>query len=81
MAYYRKKPVVIMALQWTGENLPIIRDFLGNAFVRLDNDSIAINTLEGITRASVNDWVIRGVQGEFYPCKPSIFASTYEPVE
>lgn len=42
---------------------------------------IEIDTLEGAIGASVGDWIIRGVQGEFYPCKPAIFASTYEPVE
>jgi len=42
--------------------------------------SIAIRTLEGTMRADLGDWIIRGVQGEFYPCKPDIFAATYEPV-
>ncbi|MEU3161998.1 hypothetical protein ACPCAJ_21175 [Streptomyces griseoincarnatus] len=43
--------------------------------------SIAIRTLEGTMRADLGDWIIRGVQGEFYPCKPDIFATTYEPAE
>lgn len=45
------------------------------------NDSIAIKTLEGIVTASPNDWIIRGVKGELYPCKPDIFEATYEPAE
>lgn len=45
------------------------------------NGAFVIPTLEGELYASVNDWIIRGVKGEFYPCKPDIFAATYEPVE
>jgi hypothetical protein len=44
-------------------------------------DELIISTLEGDLRASPGDWIIRGVKGEFYPCKPDIFAATYEPVE
>lgn len=47
---------------------------------RTSPDRIAIHTLEGVITASPGDWVIRGVQGEFYPCKPDIFEATYEPV-
>ena len=79
---YRKKPVVIEAMQYTGRNalaimawaqLPeITENFTGG---------LEIETREGTMHADVGDWVIRGVKGEFYPCKPDIFAATYEPVE
>lgn len=85
MAKYRKKPVVIEAMQFTGgaASADEIRSFAGNSFVcwHFNHDSIAINTLEGTMHTSVGDWVIKGVKGEFYPCKPDIFAATYEAVE
>jgi hypothetical protein len=76
---FRKKPVVIEALQYTGA-FPL--DWLG--FHESVNqvpgeDAIEINTLEGTMRADLGDWIIRGVKGEFYPCKPDIFEATYEP--
>ena len=88
---FRKKPVVIEARQWDGSAVgatPIIDWILssGPRSARLhDHDdasySIAIDTLEGTMHASPRDFIIRGVQGEFYPCKPDIFAETYDPVE
>jgi hypothetical protein len=77
---YRKKPVVIEALQWRGspDNLAL-REFVGEA---LYFDGLAenpfIGTLEGDHLVSPGDFVIKGVQGEFYPCKPDIFEQTYE---
>lgn len=80
MGKYRKKPVVIEAVQWTGENYDEIGDFMGvSATCQIDDDFV-IPTLEGEMRASPNDWIIRGVNGEFYPCKPDIFEKTYEVV-
>lgn len=88
---YRKKPVVIDAVQWLGmpENATPIIDWIltndGTArYVNYDDDnreSIHIDTLEGVMRAQVADWIIRGVKGEFYPCKPDIFVATYEPAD
>jgi hypothetical protein len=82
---YRKLPVTIEAVQWTGENTAEIEEFVGDAtpgeadhFV--DGRVIPIRTLEGTHRTQVGDYVIRGVQGEFYPCKPNIFDATYEAV-
>ena len=96
---YRKKPVVIEAIQftggpvqagtiigwalprggtirwheeWVGESEP----FSGQVFP----EELRVETLEGTMRADVGDWIIRGVNGEFYPCKPDIFAKTYEEV-
>lgn len=83
MAKYRKKPVVIEAVRWTGENYyEEIVPFLPHSEhgVTRAND-IAIKTLEGTMNARPGDWIIRGVNGEFYPCKPDIFEKTYEPVE
>lgn len=74
---YRKKPVVIEAVQWTGENMGEILGFFGGAAMREGQD-IIIGTLEGEMRAMPGDWIIKGVKGEFYPCKPDIFAATYE---
>jgi hypothetical protein len=84
---YRKKPVVIDAVQWTGTNADDILAFtLGQASVRDESFSfvsssqrvLVIETLEGSMRAEPQDWIIRGVKGEFYPIKPDIFAATYE---
>ena len=81
MAKYRKKPVVIEAIQWNGRNEALIAEFVGG-FLRMDDtDILYIPTLEGEMAASVGDFIIRGVNGEFYPCKPDIFEKTYEAVE
>ena len=79
---YRKKPVIIEAEQVTRENFYAVGDWAGAKEWRgLDAPSpaIFIDTLEGRMRADLGDWIIKGVQGEFYPCKPDIFAATYEP--
>ena len=78
MAKFRKKPVMIEAIQWTGNNLEEIKDFMG--YYEYAKKNLIIPTLEGKMIAQVNDWIIRGVQGEYYPCKPDIFEKTYEPV-
>lgn len=87
MAKYRKKPVVIEAVQFLGESEPI-REFVAmrcNINFGLDADGncaeVLIPTLEGTMTAQVRDWIIMGVNGEFYPCKPDIFEKTYEPAE
>lgn len=89
---YRKKPVVIEAVQWTGLNIEEVRDFIGEPLQVETVDSawkvgkmppvvkIIISTLEGDMLASKGDYIIKGVQGEFYPCKPDIFETTYEEV-
>lgn len=83
MAKYRKKPVVIDAVRWTGAQTDweAVTALGGDAVVLMlnDNRSITIPTLEGDMRAEVGDWIIKGVKGELYPCKPDIFAATYEP--
>ena len=82
MAKFRKKPVVIEAVLWTGQNEKEVMDFLGWRNACCDEkDGLRIHTLEGTHHASIGDWIIKGVQGEFYPCKPDIFAATYESVD
>lgn len=78
---YRKKPVVIEAVQFTGENFDECKTFSGGvAHLPPAGPGLQIETLEGLMLASVGDYIIRGVKGEFYPCKPDIFVATYEPV-
>ena len=78
---FRKKPVVIEAIQYDGsrENLASILK-LGNSSIMLYPDHLVIKTLEGNHRADKGDWIIRGIKGELYPCKPDIFEQTYEAV-
>lgn len=77
--YYRKKPVVIQAVQWTGNNFDEVMDFLQRKNVSYDSKTgLIIHTLEGDHFANMGDFIIRGVKGEYYPCKPDIFAATYD---
>ena len=84
---YRKKPVVIDALQWTGINLEECQVFLGDSYMHFaerhpgGKREIDIKTLEGKHTASSGDYLIRGIKGEHYPCKPDIFDMTYEAVK
>lgn len=94
MVMYRKKPVVIEAQQYTFATLtPIIDwlihndvdytyqcDELGKCSGSQDGHTLYLPTLEGEMKVSEGDYIIQGVQGEFYPCKPDIFAETYEEV-
>jgi hypothetical protein len=87
MKQYRKKPVVIDAIQWDGtEDLALEIAAIGGFEGMLDYKTGAfgglyIETLEGRMQVSPNDYVIKGVKGEFYPCKPDIFEMTYDKVE
>lgn len=92
---YRKKPVVIEAMQWDGTvesmraicawaNAPLDGDPNVDYVTSLDGGVVRVDdplchTLEGPLTISRGDWIIRGVEGEFYPCKPGIFRATYEP--
>ena len=83
---YRKKPVEIEAIQYTGKNdNEIIKFTNNNAYFEHNfftgNKVMFIKTLEGNMQVSIGDFVIKGVNGEFYPCKPDIFARTYEEVK
>lgn len=87
---YRKKPVTVDAVRYTGDNLAEVEQFLGREAKAEEatlsgpgrglHDGIRIHTLEGTLTASVGDWVVQGTRGEFYPVKPDPFADTFEPV-
>lgn len=81
---FRKKPVVIEARQWDGSResqSDIVKWGDGHISGWFDGVYyLSIGTLEGAMRADVGDWIVKGVQGEFYPVKPDIFAATYEEV-
>jgi hypothetical protein len=78
--FYRKKPVVIQAVQWKGDNQTDMLKFCERCFIKGEKNNLIVVTLEGDMTASVGDYIIRGIQGEFYPCKPDIFELTYETV-
>lgn len=82
MSKYKKKPVVIDAVQWLGHNFIEIDNFITVPHETFPSNGIVkIPTLEGVMEATKGDYIIKGVQGEFYPCKPDIFDKTYEVVE
>ena len=79
---YKKKPVIIEAVQYLGNNFKEVEEFVGQTLLHyeiIDEDdfTLGIPTLEGIMKASVGDYIIKGVSGEYYPCKPDIFKATY----
>ena len=84
MAKFRKKPVVIEAIQIVRENLIDISQLSGDVAVVNWGTTmptfVTIKTREGIMNGSWGDWIIKGIAGEFYPCKPDIFEATYEKV-
>ena len=78
---YRKKPVVIQAIQYEGFHTGEINDFCGSKVREpVGEKYLEIETLEGVMKASCGDFIIRGINGELYPCKPDIFSKTYEEV-
>ncbi|BAH06747.1 hypothetical protein [Clostridium kluyveri] len=82
MAKYIKKPVVIEAKKYNGHNINSIDEFIGNGRgYQYKKGVLYINTLEGRMKASIGDYIIKGINGEFYPCKPNIFEKTYEKVD
>lgn len=92
MAKYRKIPIIVEAIRWNGINLDEIKEFVGKSLIyeiiddawRAGKSSshviMKIKTLEGYMNVSINDFIIKGVNGEFYPCKPDIFEKTYKIV-
>ena len=88
---YRKKPVVIEAFKWTGDieqtenpEWCILKIKCGDIYFTNEGTvacEMKITTLEGIMTAQRGDWIIQGIKGECYPCKPDIFQATYEPVK
>jgi hypothetical protein len=85
MARYRKKPVTIEAVQWwpdQPESAPVwYLDAMNMGTINVRSPIIEIRTLEGTMTAQPGDWIICGVKGEIYPCKPDIFDATYEVAE
>lgn len=79
---YRRKPVVIDAIQWTGYNYAEVFEFTeGNAWpTHSHSDTLAVSTLEGEVMATKGCYIIRGVDGTYYPCQEDIFNKTYEQV-
>lgn len=93
MPRFRKKPVEIEAVQYTGtkQSFDEIWDFMGGdekdggdnqgyEGVEDDPGEFGIRTLEGVMKATPGDWIVKGIKGEFYPCKPDIFAASYDAV-
>lgn len=85
MPFFKKKPVVIEAVEFTNANKDVAFNFVqGNGYADFDaegNPVLKIQTLEGMMTASLGDWIIKGVSGEYYPCKPEIFTKTYDFVD
>lgn len=86
---YRKKPIIIEAMKLTRNIADVVFDWIGeenisysnNGEFREDGCFVDIKTLEGTMTAREGDWIIKGIKGEFYPCKPDIFEATYEIVD
>ena len=77
---YRKKPVIIEAVIWTGNNIDEVKELAKSAvenIIFVDNN-LYIETLEGNMKVSIGDYIIKGIKEEFYPCKPDIFKETYD---
>ncbi len=91
MRKFRKKPVIVEAFQFHSVTEKFVKwakaiEFnnwclIENVQVKQKPTDISINTLEGMMKVSTGDWIIKGVNGEFYPCKPDIFDKTYEYVD
>jgi len=81
---YVKKPVVVDAIQMLSDNIDQVYEMLGDSLIivgDMDNLKHFIDTLEGIMELSWGDYVIKGVKGEFYPCKPDIFELSYDKID
>lgn len=90
MAKYRKKPVVIDAIQWAGGDYECLNNFCGHEWSRADVQEMAFDDPEQVVvynkeerqwlHVPVGHWIIRGLKGEYYPCSPDVFEQTYEAV-
>tara|TARA_R110002020_G_scaffold130140_3_gene291238 strand:- start:1404 stop:1667 length:264 start_codon:yes stop_codon:yes gene_type:complete len=84
MPKFRKKPVVIEAVQYGPHGAPtleLLQHLAGGRDFTFGEDGLTIHTLEGDMKADIGDWVIKGISGECYPCKPDIFEATYEAIQ
>lgn len=80
MKRYRTKPCEIEAIEWTGNNIIELLDWGQGKILWNDADGLYIDTLEGRLKANVGDFIIKGLRGEFYPCKPDVFHKKYEAI-
>lgn len=78
---YKTRPCEIEAIQWTGKNIIEILDWGQGKILWNDVDDLFIDTLEGRMKADINDYIIKGLRGEFYPCKPDVFEKKYEKIK
>jgi len=80
---YRKKPVVVEAIQWNidEKTMEEVSKFMNKTRIELSFGKLWIDTLEGKMFADIGDWIIKGIKNEVYPCKPDVFEKTYEKVE
>nr|DAT91666.1 MAG TPA: PGDYG protein [Caudoviricetes sp.] len=81
MVRYKTKPCEIEAIQYTGNNLIEILDWGQGKILWNDVDDLFVDTLEGRMRADVYDYIIKGLRGEYYPCKPDVFEKKYEEIK
>lgn len=81
MAKYKTKPCEIEAIQWTGKNIIELLDWGQGKILWNDVDDLFIDTLEGRMKVNINDYIIKGLRGEFYPCKPDVFEKKYEKIK
>lgn len=81
MAKYKTKPCEIEAIQWTGKNIIELLDWGQGKILWNDVDDLFIDTLEGRMKGNINDYIIKGLRGEFYPCKPDVFEKKYEKIK
>ena len=80
MTRYKTKPCEIEAIQYTGNNIIELLDWGKGKLLWNDEDDLFIDTLEGRMKANINDYIIKGLRGEFYPCKPDVFEKKYEAI-
>jgi len=82
MNMYVKKPIPVQAIKWTGENIDEIVSFCPVCYKKgSDDDTLLVSTLEGVMTANLGDYIIKGIKGEFYPCKQDIFEESYVNAE
>lgn len=77
---YKQKPVIIESAQYIGNNVDEITEFVGEVLLKYNNNTLGIPTLKGIVKANIGDYIIKGIIGEIYLCKPDIFKQTYDEV-
>lgn len=76
---YVKKPITIEAIKWDGFNIENVLRFSDKCYI-INGNELKIHTLEGVMNATVGDYIIKGIEGEFYACKPDIFMKTYDMI-